>query len=246
MILPALRLAEEAAIGGHIEVGIAVAIKIDEYSLKEGSVRQIDAEPGCEFFKCPVAQVVIQAAGSPPVGNVQIRPAVVVIVAPGGARVPAHCGADTRFGRHILEHEPALVTQQHVRLRPARNMHVQIAVAIEIRRSHARGFQSRPNAAGRGTVDEVAGAIILIHADHAVEAPDHHHIRIAVAVQIYECQTLAMRVSLHRYVIDPTKRGFLGERLRGQRIREQQQTDGTRLHKHLARVLEELHVPASS
>ena len=105
------------AVAGHNQVELAIAIEVAEIRGHVAEDFPVGSQTGArdksDFFKCAVALVVIEEILAIVVGDEEVGPTIVVVIAPNNAHTMKLVGiVDARFFRHILEGAVATIAEQ--------------------------------------------------------------------------------------------------------------------------------------
>ncbi len=235
-------IAVEEVVAEHVrrvEVGEAVVVVVaPRHALGEGVAG--DAGADGDILEGAVAPVAIEPAGRQLVSDVDIDPAVVVVVGPGRRVGGEHAVGETGRPGHVGEHAGAVVAQQRVAHRdlPATAMdeQVEIAVVVVVGVAGVEAAQLRRQARGLGAVLEGAVAAVAIEARRGAEVDRRQHdVEPAVAVEVVDDGAAGGAVGA-----DAGLPGDVGE-ARRRHLRAEQVGRQAMLRRHAVRVSPEQH-----
>ena len=172
---------------GREDIGPAVVVVVEEPARKS-LVRLVNAHLLGNIGECTVAIVAIEAGRAGHVGNVQVRIAVAVEVAPVGPLAPERAVVDAGSARDILKRAVAAIMVKAARSRFAADENVQPTVVVVIRPDRHLSIDRRQQAGFFGDIGECAVAVVTKQAvllrDARPGAPANIDIQQAVVVVI--------------------------------------------------------------
>jgi len=172
----------------QVEVGIAIPVVVEKGGLKGEVNSPIHTILESDLGEGAISEIPVQAIGflmrgRGTVGDIKIKPPVVVEISPGAALTESGI-MNTRRHAHGGEGEVAVVAEEMVGRAEAGEIKIEITIAIIITRDDSHGIGNEGHTGIERSVGEESPAIILENSDDPVSPAEQDDIRVSIIIEI--------------------------------------------------------------